>query len=144
MLGGTLWFDYTPGFLPPIMRGIGLETEARDISFDRGTHSSNFRQDTAGSGPIYTWRHSPNFSPYAKVLAEFGSIDFVSGLPNYTHDTRVLVAMGGGLEARVYHHVWIRADYEYQAWQSLFHGIPDPQGFTLGVKYDFRAFHRRQ
>jgi opacity protein-like surface antigen len=144
MLGGTLWFDYTPGFVPTVLRGIGIEAEARDISFDRGTHTSNFRQDTAGGGPIYTWHHYRNFYPYGKALLEFGSIDFQVGNPTYTHDTRTVLATGGGVETRVYHHVWVRADYEYQFWQTLIGGRLDPQGFTLGVKYDFRAFHPRQ
>jgi len=143
MLGGTLWFEYTPGFVPPIMRGIGLEAEARDINYNRGTQPSNFRQDTAGLGPMFTWRHYPNFRPYAKVLAEYGSFDFTTPYPNYSHDTRTLAVFGGGVEVRAYHHIWIRADYEYQAWQTLLGGIPDPQGFTLGLKYDFRAYHRR-
>ena len=144
MLGPTLWIDYTPGFLPPSLRGLGIEVEGRDISFERGTHTSNFRQDTAGGGPIYIWHRNPNFNPYAKALLELGSIDFVSNDPNYSHDTRGLLAIGAGVDVRVYHHVWIRADYEYQVWESLMNGILDPQGFTIGVKYDLRAFHHRQ
>jgi opacity protein-like surface antigen len=144
MLGTTLWIDYAPGFLPPVLRGLGIEAEARDISFDRGTHTSNFRQDTAEGGPIYTWHHYPNFYPYVKGLLGIASIDFVSATPDYKHDSRAILAMGGGVETRVYHHVWIRADYEYQMWQNLLGGNLDPQGFTLGVKYDFRAYHPRQ
>jgi hypothetical protein len=45
-----------------------LEVEARDISLDRGDKPSNYREDTAGGGPMYTWRHYRNFRPYGKYL----------------------------------------------------------------------------
>jgi len=138
MMGATLWIDAQPVPLPRIFNGLGVESEARDISFNRGTHTPNYRQDTAGGGPIYKWRPSRNFDLYVKGLMGLASMDFISATPNYTHDTRTFVGMGGGLEYRAFRSIWVRADYEYQIWASLMNGIPDPQGFTVGAMYNFR------
>jgi len=135
MLGGTVWGDWYPGRVP---QGLGLEVEARDLSLNRSSSQpKNLRQDTAGGGVIYSWEHYPRFHPYIKTLFEYGSFDFWSGSPRYTHDTRGLAAPGGGLEYHVYGPLWARVDYEYQIWQTLLGGNPDPQGFTVGVSYSF-------
>jgi hypothetical protein len=46
-----------------------------------------------------------------------------------------------GLEYHAIHRLWVRADYEYQIWPNLLGDGRnlDPQGFTLGVSYDFRS-----
>jgi opacity protein-like surface antigen len=137
MLGGTIWADWYPEKLPHVLRGLGLEGEARDISLDRSSTQPNMRQDTAGIGPIYAWNHFHNFHPYLKYLIAYGSIDFVSPSPTYSHDTRTLYAPGLGFEYRFYRQFWARADYEYQTWQVLLGNTPNPQGFTVGVAYDF-------
>ena len=94
------------------------------------------RQDTAGGGPIFTWRHYRNFHPYAKFLIEDGSVDFYP-LPGYSHDTRTLFALGGGFEYRIFRSIWARVDYEYQDWGTLLGNTLNPQGATVGVAYDF-------
>jgi hypothetical protein len=136
MFGGTIWADWYPEKLPHILRGLGVEGEARDISLNRSSSQPNLRQDTAGGGPIYAWRHFRNFHPYVKYLIAHGSMDFYTGTP-YTHDTRTLYAPGGGIEIRFYRQFWARADYEYQTWQTLLGHTPNPQGFTAGVAFDF-------
>jgi len=144
MEGGTLWADWYFNRAPSFLKGIGLEAEARDISFNRGDKPNNFRHDTAGGGVIYAWRHYPNVYPYGKFVMGLASIDFrIPQAPNYTHDTRVFMAPGLGVQYRVYRHVWARADYEYQAWEKLLGNTPDPQGFTFGAMYDFRRSNRR-
>jgi opacity protein-like surface antigen len=143
MLGTTIWLDANPPHLPLLLSGLNLEAEARDISLNRGTSQTNFRQDTAAGGAVYTWRHFQNLHVYGKGLMGLGSIDFDIGVPTYTHDTRTFYAAGGGVEYRVFRNVWVRADYEYQVWGSLFRATPDPQGFTLGTMYDFRHPSRR-
>jgi hypothetical protein len=137
MLGATLWADWYPKWVPRMINGLGLEFEARDISLNRSDTQPNLRQDTVGGGPIYTWRHFPKMHPYVKYLISYGSIDFTTPNPAYTHDTRTVKAPGLGFEYRVYHQYWVRADYEYQTWQPLYNGTLKPQGFTLGVSYDF-------
>lgn len=142
MYGITVWGQWRPAVLPRSLYGLGIDVEARDISFDRSNHiPSNFRLDTISGGPIYTWHHFRNFQPYGKFLLGMGSIDFRSGVPNYSHDTRDIYAPGFGFQYRLIDHLWARADYEYQRWPNLFGGgTLDPQGFTAGVSYDFRSF----
>ena len=138
MYGGTVWADWYPIKLPTFLSTLGLEFEARDISFGRHLPpQANIRQDTAGGGPIYTWRHFRNFHPYGKFLFAWGSYDFTTSSPTYSHDTRSLWASGGGFEYRIYRQLWARGDYEYQTWQTLLGKTPNPQGFTAGIAYDF-------
>ena len=138
MYGGTIWADWYPRWMPSALRGLGVEIEARDISLDRHLPpQANIRQDTAGGGPIYAWRHFRNFHPYCKFLISHGSYDFTSPSPTYSHDTRTLWAPGVGFEYRIYRPIWARADYEYQTWQTLLGKTPNPQGFTAGIAYSF-------
>ena len=149
MYGGTLWIGYYPRFMPRLLDGLSVDVEARDVDYGRPakTVPTNYRQDTATGGPMYTWRGLRDIQIYGKGLIGFGSIDFtLPGAPDYHHETRTVFAPGGGLLLRAYRHVWVRADYEYQFWPDL---LPhdgarttDPQGFTLGAVYDFRD-HRR-
>jgi len=146
MYGGVIWLDWYPRDLPPALRGFGLEAEARDISLNRHPEpnqpprsgQANTKEDTAGGGVIYG-RYSHSFHPYVKGIFSQGSIDFISISPTYSHATRLVMAVGGGLEYRIHRALWARADYEYQAWQGLF-GDPHyltPNGFTAGISYDF-------
>jgi len=153
MGGGTLWVDFPPPFLgsylPHLLDGLGIEIEARDVSLGAGEQHKGFRQRTIGGGAIYTYRRYRNFHPYVKGLLSFGAIDYGecldkcnTGFP-YTHDSRSDYAAGGGIEYRVFRHIWARADYEYQAWPKLTgQTYLDPQGFTFGAMYDFRPEYR--
>jgi hypothetical protein len=145
MYGVTLWGDWHPGTLPNFLRGLGVEMEARDISFDRNKDvTPNFRMDTFGGGLIYTWHHFRYIRPYGKGLISLGSFDFNDKkTSNFNHNTELEFSPGLGLEFRTLPHFWVRADYEYQIWQPIFGKTPDPQGFTLGAVYDFGTFHRR-
>jgi opacity protein-like surface antigen len=139
--GPMFWADWNFYQLPSYLQGIGIEVEARDLNYDRTGSFPTLRMDTAGGGPIYTLRRYRRFQPYAKFLVSFGSFDFtIPGYPNYTHDTRTLRAPGGGLNCRVFQKIWVRGDYEYQFWPLLGHGNTlNPQGWTLGVAYNFRG-----
>jgi len=144
IVGPTVWVDWNFYHVPTILHGIGIEVEGRDLNYDRVTSTFRMRQDSAGGGLIYTWRHFRNFHPYMKFLLEQGSIDFNIHDPHYDHDTRAVYAPGGGVEYRLVGNVWARGDYEYQFWPNLFHGHAlNPRGFTIGAEYDFmrRHFH---
>jgi opacity protein-like surface antigen len=140
-LGGpAVWIDWTPSFL----RGFGLEAEGRDLNYLRSGGDPRLRQDTIATGPIYTWRRFNRFHPYGKFLFGYGRIDFTSGNPDYTQDSRDIYAPGGGGEYRVFRHIWVRGDYQYQFWTDFFHHHSmNPQGFTVGVAYNFRNFYSR-
>jgi hypothetical protein len=139
MYGGTIWADWYPEKVESLVhaRGLGLEIEARDISLHNvGYGQKNQRQDTAGGGPIFNWHVTNRFHPYFKGLFEDGSIDFYP-IYSYSHDTRLLVAPGGGFEFRFVGPLNVRADYEYQFWiGKLLGNTLNPQGFTLGVAWD--------
>jgi len=149
MEGGTIWMDVFPNRGPKFLHGLGLEAEARDISFGRPSYApSNLREDTGGGGAIYSWRHFHNFSPYAKFQWEHASIDF--HYPGYGHDTRDLWAGGVGVDYRVGHNIWVRVGCEEQYWQRLFqdHAVSTPtgvilrpRGVTIGASYAFNRLH---
>lgn len=139
--GPMFWVDWNIYQLPASLQGFGIELEGRDLNYVRTGGVPNLRQDTAGGGPIYTVRRYRRFQPYGKFLVSLGSIDFtIQGFPNYTHDTRTVLAPGGGFNYRVLQNVWVRGDYEYQFWPDLGHGHTlNPRGVTVGVAYDFRG-----
>ena len=142
--GPMLWADWNFYRGPSLLHGFGIEVEARDLNYGRTGGDPTLRMDTAGGGPIYTWRHYRKFRPYGKFLIGYGSIDFNIGVPNYKHDSRTVYAPAGGLEYRVARNVWVRGNYEYQIWTDFFnHHALNPQGFTVGAAYDFGGIHRR-
>jgi hypothetical protein len=145
--GATLWIDYLPPLRPKVLHGIGLEAEAHDVHLTLAGLPTNLRQVSVGGGVIYTWHHFQNFSPYAKFEMGLGRDDFPNqdppGTKPFQHDVLTYFAPGAGLEYRVYRHIWVRAEYEYQRWGPLppFNQNPTPNGFTFGAMYDFRR-HR--
>jgi opacity protein-like surface antigen len=147
MGGGTAWIDWHPNTAPSFLHGFALEVEARDISLGgNSTQPRNYRLDTVGGGITYTWPHFQKFHPYCKLLIGLGGIDWNNPDPQFTHETRTVYASGGGFDYRVFRHVWARADYEYQGWPQIDLLAPgthwlNPQGFTVGVLYDFRNVH---
>lgn len=142
--GPTLWIDWNFYQGPSLLRGLGIEVEARDLNYDRTGGVPNLRMDTASGGVTYTWRHYHKLNPYAKFLMGFGSIDFQSNLPHYSHDTRTLYTPGGGLDYRIYRNVWVHGDYEYQFWTDFInHHTLNPQGVTIGVAYDLGGVRGR-
>ena len=143
--GPMFWANYSFYNRPAFLNGFGIEVEGRDLNYGRSAGQYNLRMDTIAGGPIYTVRHYRRFHPYAKYLIGYGSIDFtLLKFPNYKHDSRTVYDPGGGAEYRVWQNVWVRGDYEYQFWTSLFnHHDLNPRGFTIGAAYDFRGAHSR-
>jgi opacity protein-like surface antigen len=140
--GPVIWADWTFYGKRSYLHGFGVELEARDLNYGRTGSVPNLRMDTATGGVIYTCRRFRKINPYAKYLAGLGSIDFISTNPNYKHDTRTISSWGGGLRYRVSPQVWVNADYEYQFWPQLPRDTLNPQGFTIGIAYDFRRVRR--
>jgi len=136
-LGITVAGDWRPP-LPGRLRGIGIEGEGRDINWDTPSGISGHRMDTLLGGPMYQWRRPGRVRPFVKFLMGIGSLDFPSPGSTYNHDTRTVVAPGGGVDVRAWSRVSVRVDYEYQYWSQLFgrHDLT-PNGFTIGAVYDF-------
>lgn len=142
--GGTFWADWTIRQMPRLLQGLGVEVLARDINLNHPAGLSNLRYDTVEGGAVYHYLRKRNIHPYAKGLEGFGSIDFPP-YPNYSHDTRTFLAIGGGVDVHAWRGVWVRADYEYQIWRGLF-GSPHaltPNGFTIGPEFDFGSRNSR-
>jgi opacity protein-like surface antigen len=148
--GETIFADYHPPFMPDFLSGVNFEALARDISVDRqtvpsGNNNPNAgkpiepRTDILGGGLIYHPQRLRfhRFEPYVRGLIAFGSIDFTSSNPDYSHDTRVMYEFGGGTDIRLTHRISARADYGYQFWPALFGRGLNPQGFTVGGMYNF-------
>jgi hypothetical protein len=138
MEGISAWVDYFPNRLPVVLNGLGIEVQGHAIDVGVPAGISKMRQDTGEGGAVYEWNHFRNFRPYAKYLFGIGSIDFPP-VGTYSHDTFFVSSPGGGAEYRIWQHVWVRGDYEYQFWHHTF-GPSDltPNGITIGASYDFR------
>jgi opacity protein-like surface antigen len=143
MFGYSIWGDWHPGTLPRLLDGLGVEIQGRDLDFYRTNVSPGFRQDTFGAGPTYSYRRFARIRPYGKFLIEYGRLNYG---PNQVATDKVY-APAFGFEYHAIQRLWVRADYEYQMWPNLLNGkvagsegkTLDPQGFTLGVSYDFRS-----
>lgn len=143
LLGGTLWIDYTVPYVPHLLRGIGLEAEARDLNYGRSKVAyTNLRMDVASGGVIYTLPRFTKFRPYGKFVMGLGNIDYGAPAHPY-HESRTVTSIGGGVDYRVFRKVWARVDYEYQSWPDFWKlGAPHgksltPEGFTVGAMYHF-------
>lgn len=146
-LGGpAVWIDVGFPKLPPSLRGFQIEAEGRDLNYNRTGNDPTLREYTFGGGINYAWRYDPAFHPFVKFLAGIGNLDFPdndayygSGKTSGTFkDSRAFYSPGGGVEVRAHERLWVRVDYEYQFWPSFFnnHALT-PNGFTVGVFYDF-------
>ena len=136
--GITVWVDWRLPHMLPILDGLGLELEGRDINFATPSYLPGHRMDTGLGGPIYQFRRKSRIRPYGKYLMGIGSIDFPNPPSTYSHDTRAVFEPGVGADVRFWNSFSARAEYDYQFWHAIF-GQNDlnPQGVTFGVVYDF-------
>jgi opacity protein-like surface antigen len=145
MEGLTAWADVYPNRGPRFLHGLGVEAEERYIGIGSSSAGNVINnENTGGGGLIYSLRHFRSFQPYGKFLMMFGTANFNSTVPGYTHDTRTIYVPGGGIDYEIVHHIWIRADYERQPWPKFF--SPKTlyqQGVTIGAFYDFQHLHTR-
>ena len=147
--GGALWLDFVPPRLPSVLRGVGVEFEARGITASNTpptTFLSALRQSTVGGGPTYTYLRFPRFHPYAKFIMDYAGQSFNVGARGYHFETQTAYAPGGGVDYRAYRSLWVRADYEYQIWPDPFNNhnwYLDPRGVTVGLAWEFGSRNRR-
>jgi hypothetical protein len=139
MSGYTLWGDWRISRVPPVLRGIGIEAEGRDVLWGAPTSLKGHRMTTGSGGVIYEWRRAGRLRPYGKFLIGFGSISFPGNAPNYNHDTRTIYEPGGGLNVRAWKQFSVRGEYVYQFWPNMFVSGSSltPNGFSVGTVYDF-------
>ena len=144
MTGMTATLDAPLPGASGLLRGFGMEIEGRDINYLRPASYSNLRESTILGGSTYTWPYSRTFRPFAKYLWGIGAINFPR-IGSRSHETRVVMAPGIGLQCRLFGGLWVRGDYEYQFWrQFLPHHDLTPSGFTISTMYDFKTGDRRR
>jgi hypothetical protein len=141
--GPAIWGDWTLSHVPSVLRGLGVEAEARGLLWGQ-QQGSSWDFATIGGGPIYSYKRSKSIQPYAKFILNYGTQWNIKGgsFPSRYHSDKWLTyAPGGGVDVHAVGRVWVRADYEYQYWKTDWFNTTDnlnPQGFTLGVAYDLR------
>jgi opacity protein-like surface antigen len=113
-------------------RWIGIEAESRALFLNK--YGGKLQTYTGGGGPRIFYRYG-KFTPYAKVVVEFGSITF----PNHTfdHATMVLYGIGGGLDYNLSHRVSVRGEFQWQRWPDFLNNGLTPYGFNIGAAYRF-------
>jgi len=140
-IGITAWADWRFKHMPWYLNGLGVEIEGHHIAYFQPSSlplsAGKLHEDSGLGGLTYQFRRWDRVHPYAKAMAGFGSIDF-PGTPGYQHDTRTIIAFGGGADVHVWKKFSVRGDYEYQFWRQIF-GPNDlnPNGVTVGLVYDF-------
>jgi Outer membrane protein beta-barrel domain len=143
LLGYTIWADWTFYNAPGALSGIGIEVLGRQLIIQQNTLDPKLMQATGEGGVIYKWRRIPVFHPYGKLLAGYGGMNFSTPDPNYSHDTRTVVAEGFGADFAFHDHFLVRADFENQGWANFFrHHSLTPHGFTVGIGWDFKSHPR--
>jgi hypothetical protein len=136
MDGITAWLDWRVPTHLPLLNRIGFEAEGHEIDFQKPSAFQVMRQETALGGVTVELPGHRRLHPYAKYLIGIGSVYFAPS--GYSHDTRKVLAPGGGLDWRLRHHgLSVRAEYEYQYWRHLFgpHDL-NPNGVTVGVVWN--------
>ena len=114
-------------------RWIGVEAEGRWLRFNQ---YADIHQDNYLLGywlPIRKISFG-GFTPYAKVLAGYGTMNFEY---NDAHGRFTDIAYGGGLD---YQHGTSRfilrpVDFEYQQWPDWLGTTLHPWGFSAGIGY---------
>ena len=97
-------------------------------------------------------RQFGNFHPYADFLIGRGGIDylnggFIYGNTLYISSTTTVYSPGGGLDYDLTHHWSLKADFQYQYWNTpaVPSGVIHPRVTTVGALYrfDFNEHHHR-
>jgi len=124
--GYGLFSDYS------LFSHLGMEAE-----FHRQTNSNTTAVQTSYDvGPRYQFAMR-RFTPYAKAMMGVGVLNtstFKSVLPS------CMAAFGGGIDAQMVGHFYMRTDFELQRWLNAVNGVPGgltSQLVTVGVSYKF-------
>ena len=137
MDGITVWADWRLRGLPGLWKGLGISAEGQCICWNVPDGIGQHKLEAGLGGPSYQFERWKRVRAYAKYMVGFGGVTFLTENPNYSHDTRVITAPGGGADVYLWNKLAVRADYEYQFWPDLFGKTSNPNGFTLGAAWDF-------
>jgi opacity protein-like surface antigen len=142
---GVTRFGPSAWFSTEIWHGIGINMEGHSMILGGGPPSPRYKYWVGEGGVMYTNHHFKRISPYAKAEEGFASLSFPhKPTSTYTHDTRTTWALGGGVELKVWKHLWTRVDYTYDGFPDFLspvteqHHTLNPNGFAFGPTYHFR------
>jgi opacity protein-like surface antigen len=151
-VGGT-FSDFDPDYGYQRLYGIGAYADYNltprwgaeaELRFHRFNQLVSIHEDNYLIGPRYNYHHK-RFIFYGKGLIGLGYFNFPF---NAAHGTYFATALGGGVDYRLTHRIYLRGEYEYQIWPG-FVGPPDPlpippqrrpngltpNGFAFGASY---------
>lgn len=72
--------------------------------------------------------------PYGKLMLGRGVYNYPNNVANLAYS---LYAAGIGTDVRITHHVYARAEYEYQHWINFAPGTLSPSVIAIGAAYRF-------
>jgi opacity protein-like surface antigen len=121
----------------------------------RGTypiHSGTINSQKDILGGIRVDRRYGHVRPYLDFLAGRGEIDYLNGgitigPLTYLSSSTTVLSGGGGVDLDLSHNLSLKADYQYQHWDTpvTLSGTIHPSVVTLGAVYrfDFNHSHKR-
>jgi opacity protein-like surface antigen len=125
--------------------GLGVNAEGHSMLAGGDSTAAEYKYVVGEGGVMYTYHHWRNFAPYAKGELGFASLGFPhKPTSTYAHDTRTTWAFGGGVEYKLWKHIWARGDYTYDGFPDFYssvsreHHTLNPGGFAGGLTYHFR------
>jgi opacity protein-like surface antigen len=124
--------------------GLGIIAEGHSMIAGGDSGAQQYKYFSGEGGAVYSYHHWHNVQPYVKGEIGFAGLSFPhKPTSTYTHDTRTTWAIGGGIEYKLWKHVWARGDYTYDNFPNFYsvvthqHHTLSPAGFTLGATYYF-------
>lgn len=125
--GGAAYIDFD------FLQNIGVEGEFHFVK-----DPSDLYEKTYEVGGRY-FRTYGKFVPYAKVMYGRGVFNFPPLADGFRANLAYNLAAGGiGVDYKVKHYLYVRADWEYQHWFGFQNSSLSPSILTIGAAYRFR------
>jgi opacity protein-like surface antigen len=117
-----------------LFHGLGIDGSARAIFMNTPSQITRMQQNTYLGGVFYETPGIWKIRPFARFAGGIGTIEFPSRNPLYTRDSYNVYALSGGAEYPITPKVFVRVEYEHQAWHH-YHSLNDltPSGWTVGA-----------
>jgi opacity protein-like surface antigen len=112
-------------------RWFQVEAEGRWLRFNQFVDINEDNYLIGPRVPIHTF-HFMRATPYAKVLAGFGRMNFQN---NEAWGRFTAIAYGGGVDFKLTRRISARGDFEYQQWPNWLNSSLYPYGVSAGVSY---------
>jgi opacity protein-like surface antigen len=114
---------------------LGIEAEYHYLNL---YSPLDIAENTLLAGPRYKFNFG-RLHPYAKAVGGIGTFEFIKGYyPSTTTHNYTAIAVGGGVDYDLAHHITVRVDAEYQDWLNFKPNGLTPYVGTVGFAYRFR------